>query len=83
MFAITKRQKDFLGALKSVMSTDEGKKLFKYLQEDYVLGPSVQSSVEQTYYCLGKRDVIVALINDSKLSPEDLEAVSTITTYEE
>ena len=70
-----RRTKDFLGCLRAVLSTQDGKKLIKYLQENYVEGSAVGDSVEQTYYKLGQKELIQGLLQDAKLKEEDLESI--------
>ena len=80
---LSNRSKDLLGALQAVLRTNDGKKLFKYLQENYVEGSAISDSVEKTYYRLGQKELIQALIKDSKLRDEDFEPIKTISMYEE
>ena len=80
---LNRRLKDFIGSLRAVTQTEDGIKFFKYLHEDYVQGSSLQSSVELTYYKLGQKELIQGLLQDAKLTDEDLEPVQTINTYEE
>jgi hypothetical protein len=78
-----RRQKDFIGALRGVLGTEDGKKLFKYLTEDYVTNSSVQSSVELTYYKLGQKELLQGLMQDAKLQEQDLDPIKTINHYED
>jgi hypothetical protein len=80
---LNRRQKDFVGCLKALCETEDGKKLFKYLEEDYVLSSSVQPTVELTYYKLGQKELIQALLQDAKLTEDKLEPIKTINDYEE
>lgn len=80
---LNRRTKDFLGALQSVLKTQDGKKLFKYLKENYVEGSVIMDSVEKTYYKLGQKELIQALLQDSKLKEEDFDPIRTIQPYEE
>ena len=54
--------KDLQQILKAVVNTQNGMKLLKYLKEDYLLRSSVRDTVEQTYYELGKKELIQDLI---------------------
>lgn len=69
------RTKDFLGCLRAVMATEDGKKLIKYLQENYVEGSAVGETVEQTYYKLGQKELVQGLLQDAKLTEEDLAPI--------
>lgn len=76
------RKKDMLGALQGVLSTENGKKLLKYLKEEYVDVPVISKTVEETYYNLGKKELIEGLLRDSKVSEDDLDATQTVNQYE-
>lgn len=80
---LNRRQKDFLGALQGVLRTEDGKKLFKYLQDDYVLASSLQKSVELTYYKMGQKELVQGLLQDSKVHEEDLEPIKIINNIED
>lgn len=76
-----RRTKDYLGSLQAVSDTVQGRKLFKYLVSIYVDESAMRPSVEETYYRLGQKELIQALLKDAKLTASDLEAVQIITTY--
>jgi hypothetical protein len=72
-----------MGALRGVLSTEDGKKLFKYLTEDYITNSSVQSTVELTYYKLGQKELLQGLIQDAKCDDSTFDPIKTINHYEE
>jgi hypothetical protein len=76
-----KRQKDFVGAIKAVLETESGQKLFRYLKEDYVNQKSVANDTHLTYYNLGKKDLVQDLLLASDLKEEELQKVNIIQHY--
>ena len=73
---LNKRRNDFVGNLKQVFGTDAGKRVLKYLKEDYVDGSAVATSTELTYYKLGQKEFVQTLL----ASLEDQEELVQINT---
>lgn len=71
------RQKDFKSAIEMVFSTESGKRALAYLKEIYLDNSCRGESVEDTYYNLGKQDLVKDLIATLE-SPEDLSNVETV-----
>lgn len=81
---LSKRQRDYLTAIRDVMTTDCGKKLFKYLEESYVTTSSFNpNSIEDTIYNLAQKELVQRLISDSSVDPMVLEGVKTISYDDE
>jgi hypothetical protein len=78
-----RRQKDYLGALQDVLRTESGKRLFKYLEQDYVQASAIAESTELTYLKLGQKELIQGLLQDAKIRPEDLEPIKVINHNED
>lgn len=74
----SKREKDYIGALRSVLGTEEGKRLFKYLQEKYLDTSCKGRDTHETYYRLGQRELVQGLLQDAKFNEEDLEHILTV-----
>jgi hypothetical protein len=76
---LNRRKKEFIGAL----STDAGRLILKYLQEDELGHSVLQKKSEYTHYFLGRKELVEELIRTSKLTDRDLDQIQTINTYEE
>lgn len=72
----SKREKDFKENLKIVFESDAGKRILKYLKQDYVNISAKGDSVEDTYYRIGQQDfvkLLLSTIDESVL--DDVEIV--------
>ena len=65
---------DINTTLQNVVNTESGKYLLKYLKESYLLSSAIKPTVEQTYYELGKRELILGLISLLE-NPIDLDNI--------
>lgn len=72
-----KRTTSFIKALKRIVNTEDGKYILKVLKEDYIEYSVLSESVEKTYYKLGQKELVQALIGyvEDKAS---LDSTSTV-----
>lgn len=73
----TRRKQDFDITCKAVFDTSEGKRLLKYLTEDFLNKSVKGNTVEDTYYNIGQHDFIKRLLRSLKPG-EDLSEIDTI-----
>ncbi len=75
---LSKRSKQYLQDLKTVMKTNAGKRVLKNLKETYVDTSALGDSVLLTGYKLGQKELIESLMLDSSLDITKLESIETI-----
>jgi hypothetical protein len=66
--------KELKATLKTVVQTESGKKLLAYLKSQYLLSSCKKGTVEDTYYELGRRELVQELISLLD-NPMDLDNV--------
>ena len=74
---ISKRQKDFKSNLEILFNTESGRKVLKYLKEDFLDGSAIGETPEQTYYNIGQQDLVKLMIQSLE-DKESLDLVSTV-----
>ena len=57
-----KRHKEFLKSARRVFNTEDGKMVLSNLKIDYVNRSAVGLTTEETYYNIGKQDLIQELV---------------------
>jgi len=55
--------KELKATLKTVVQTESGKRLLAYLKNQYLLSSCKKGTVENTYYELGRRELVQELIS--------------------
>lgn len=55
--------KELKATLKTVVQTESGKRLLAYLKNQYLLSSCKKDTVENTYYELGRRELVQELIS--------------------
>lgn len=53
----------FKESLRKILNTPDGHVVLKYLKQDYIEQSSLAATVEMTYYNLGQREFVQALVN--------------------
>jgi hypothetical protein len=66
--------KELRQLLHTIVNTESGKRLLAYLKDSYLLSSSVKSTVEETYYELGRKELIQELIQLLDIK-EDLDNI--------
>jgi hypothetical protein len=66
--------KELKATLKTVVQTESGKRLLAHLKNQYLLSSCKRSTVEDTYYELGRRELVQELISLLE-NPMDLDNV--------
>lgn len=74
MFA---RKKELISAL----NTESGKLILKHLYEEFIQTSSLSDSATTLAYNLGKKELVQELINESRITEGELDAIQT--THEE
>lgn len=74
----TKRNRAYTSTVKRVLSGTDGSIFLKYLQENYLNTSGKKDTVENTYYFLGKQDLVRDLIRVLD-SSDKLDNVNTIS----
>jgi hypothetical protein len=69
------RQKDFMSAL----NTESGRKILKYLTDEYLTRSVMTGDVNMTHYQLGRKELVEELVRTSKLTEKDLEMIQIVS----
>lgn len=59
------RAKKFKDALRRIFASPDGELVLEFLEQSYVEGSAVDRSTELTYYRLGQKEFVQALIKDA------------------
>ncbi len=58
-----RRQKEYIGDVSAVFTTEAGMRVLAYLKQQYVTQPCIAETPHETYYNLGQQDLVQSILN--------------------